>query len=919
MRMKLLRLSAGCLLLLWLASPVFASSPSLSGKTVTRIDIKDDQGNPWPRPGQILTLIGFKPGDPLSAPAVRDSISLLYLKGLFKDVRVDAFPDGEGVRVEYTLFPITVVEKIAIHGNNALSTSAIREAAAGIEGKELLDKKLSALKTDILALYQAEGFYEAAVDFRAESLKEPRRVVLHINIHESKPTMIEEITFTGNSAFTDKQLLKVMKNKIGAPLKRDLLLDKDGEAILKKYTEAGYPAAKPGPVSIGFRDNKAYVSIPVTEGPKVTVRFTGNHAFESGKLKQALLIWSEHDVSDSALDGSVDKIKALHRDKGYADVAVDVKKTEGPGRLELDFIITEGPRVAVKEITIQGNTAYTTKEIKREMALRESGWFRTRPYREDLLDKDIDALRDRYLDAGYLSATVKKNAIRSEDGRQALVTIEISEGPQTRTGSVTFEGNKALSSQELLAMASLKPGSPYNERLIDEDRYRVLTAYSNKGYLYARVDAEKTSHDGTMDIRYSITEDVQVKIGRIIIRGNERTRDEVIRRGLLVKPGGPYDYGAILGSQQRIYHLGYFRVAKFEPVHPGEKEAVKDMLFTVEERPAGAVEIGFGYGDLDRLRGFAELSYRNLWGTARYTSVRFEESDILKRAIFNFQEPWFLGRDLEAKFSLVWSDSKRLNSDTREIYYKTRKTTASFGVEKTYHNLKPSLTYQFENVVNYDVLQAAKLTPEDSGRVLVSSLSPALVWDLRDDVFNPRRGALYGIVLKEALKEFGSQADFTKVTVQASWFLPVGANVVTALSARGGMAWPFRDTPVVPLHERFYVGGSTTVRGFTQDSIGPSAVDPNGNLIPQGGASMAVFNLELRMNPGEGLGFVLFTDAGNVWPGQEINLRDIRSSYGAGIRYGTPIGPLRIDYGQKIHKLPGESPGEIHFNIGNTF
>jgi outer membrane protein insertion porin family len=465
---------------------------------------------------------------------------------------------------------------------------------------------------------------------------------------------------------------------------------------------------------------------------------------------------------------------------------------------------------------------------------------------------------------------------------------------------------------------SLKPGAPFSERTPDEDRYRILSAYSNKGYLYARVDVEKNVHDNIMDIRYRITEDRPVMIGRVILRGNERTKDEVIMRALLVKPGDTYDYGAILASQQRIYRLGYFRLARFEPVHPGEKEYVKDMLFTVEERPAGAVEVGVGYGDLDRLRGFVELSYRNLWGTARYTSLRFEESEILKRAIFNFQEPWFLDRDLEGKFSLVWSDAERLNSDTREIYYKTRRTAASFGVEKSYQYLKPSLTYQFENVVNYDVQPAAVLSPDDTGRVLVSSLSPALILDLRDDVFNPRRGALYGIVLKEALRELGSEADFSKLTVQGSWFLPVYHSIL-ALSARAGMAWPFRNTAEVPIHERFYAGGSTTIRGFTQDSVGPAGKDASGNPVPIGGDSMAIFNIELRINPGEGLGFVLFTDAGNVWENQAINLGNLRASYGAGIRYGTPVGPLRIDYGQKIHRLPGESPGELHFNIGHTF
>ena len=155
--------------------------------------------------------------------------------------------------------------------------------------------------------------------------------------------------------------------------------------------------------------------------------------------------------------------------------------------------------------------------------------------------------------------------------------------------------------------------------------------------------------------------------------------------------------------------------------------------------------------------------------------------------------------------------------------------------------------------------------------------------------------------------------------MQASWFLPLGDSVVAAFSARAGLAWPYRKTREVPLHERFYVGGSTTVRGYTQDSVGPSAMGPNGDPVPVGGSGMTVLNFEVRINPGEGPGFVLFTDAGNVWPGQEIDLNKLRSSYGVGFRYGTPIGPLRIDYGQKIHRLSGEAPGELHFNIGHTF
>ena len=916
--MKSLHWLAGCAIVLLLISPAYPSPDSFSGLTITRIDIKDDRGEPWPDLERVLPLIMVKPGDRFSGPAIRDGIATLYLKGIFKDIRVEAFPDNGGVRLEYVVTPITIVDGIVVHGNSAIATGTILDMFTGMEGKELRDERLSSLRSDLLAQYQAEGFYEATVDFRSTPLKEPHRVALHIDIRESTPTRIADITFTGNIALTDKQLLGVMKSKKGSRVRRDILLDSDTEAIINKYTGLGYPAAKAGPVDISFRDHQAFVHVHVNEGPLVTVTITGNREFGSKKLKKTLLIWSEHEISDSIIESSMDKIKAMYREKGYADVAVEVKRSEQPGRLDLEFSVYEGPQVKVKEVTIRGNTVFTTKEIKKQMAVQEPGWFTSQPFQEYLLDTDIENLRDRYLVAGYLSATVNQNTVRSGNKSEASISIEIVEGPQTRTGSVSFEGNTVFASAEIQNKISLKPGAPFNERLPDEDKYRILMMYSNKGYLYARVEVDRSNHDGTVDVRFRITEDLPVSIGKIILRGNIRTKDDVIMRELLVRPGGPYDYGAILKSQQRIYRFGYFRVARFDPVHPGEKEYITDMLFTVEERPAGAVEFSVGYGDLDRLRASIQLSYRNLWGTARYTSLRYEQSDILKRVIYNFQQPWILGHKLDNKFSLVWSDSERLNSDTREIYYKTRKTTASFGVEKEYEHLKPSLTYQFENVVNYDVKPEAQLTPDDSGRVILSSLSPALVVDLRDDIFNPRKGALYGIVLKEALWILGSQATFSKLTVQGSWFLPVNTSVL-ALSVRAGMAWPFRETDEVPIHERFYTGGGTTVRGFRQDAIGPYVLDVNGDPIPQGGQSMVVLNIELRFNPGEGFGIVLFTDGGNVWPDQEIRLSDLRSSFGAGIRYGTPVGPLRIDYGQKIHRLPGESPGELHFSIGNTF
>ena len=265
--MKSLHWLAGWVLMIVLISPVHASPASYSGMTITRIEIKDDLGEPWPKPEQVLPLIMVKPGDHLTGTVVRQGIATLYLKGIFKDIRVEAFPDNGGVRLDYIVTPITIVDEIDVRGNSAVSTATILNALAGIEGKELRDEKLSSIRSEILALYQAEGYYEATVAFRSTPLKEPHRVALHADIRESTPILISEITFTGNAVFTDRQLLRVMKSKKGSPLKRELLLDTDKEAILKKYYDAGYLTATADPVTCELQRLPCVRAHPVQRGP----------------------------------------------------------------------------------------------------------------------------------------------------------------------------------------------------------------------------------------------------------------------------------------------------------------------------------------------------------------------------------------------------------------------------------------------------------------------------------------------------------------------------------------------------------------------------------------------------------------------------------------------------------------------------
>jgi outer membrane protein insertion porin family len=923
--MNLLRLYAVCAALLVLSSP--AAAADISGLPVTQITLADEHGTPWPHPELLLPLVGFAPGDAFSRKVVRDGITFLYLKGLFTDIQVDAFPDGKGVRLLYTLLPMTIVEAVGVTGNHAVSTDAIKAALPRLEGQELREDRLPDLRDRVLALYRTEGYDAAEVGIAARPAKEPHRVILTVSIQEHEPTVIEAITFRGNTVFQDKELLRVMKSRPGGPVKNSLLLDKDWDAIVEKYAEAGYPAARRGQVDISFRDGKAAVSIQIIEGRKVQVQFSGNHAFSDKELKGLLLIWSEHDSSRAIIESSVDKIKTAYQEAGYRNVDVAMKSIETKETLGLMFTISEGPRVTIKKIVITGASFMSPEQLKKELGLQEPGWFSSQPFREDLLANDTEYLRDRLFDAGFLASVVKSRVDVAADGREASITIDIVEGPRTTIGSIAFKGNSALTSAELQARSGLKPGAPLSERLIEEDRSRILSAYASKGYLYAHVDVERSREGNSVALVFRIAEDHQVRVGRIILRGNERTADHVILREVNIHPGDPYDYGAVLLGQQHIYRLGFFSLVRFEPLNTGEKEYTRDMLLTVEERPAGSVELGLGYGNLDRVRASVEVSYRNLWGQAQYLGLRLAASDIAEQAVLDFREPWFLNQRLTAGVRLAWYNEKRLNADTREIYYQTRKTEIATGLSRAYDNgLKPSLIYQYENVDNYNVSPAATISPDDSGRVRVSSITPSLILDLRDDPFNPRKGSLHGFAVKEAMKILGSEADFTKFTAQTSWYFPMTSQSVLALSGRVGVAVPHLVTkttstipPTIPLHERFYLGGVTTLRGYLQDSVGPQAIAPDGTVTPQGGESMVLFNAEVRLNQTEGFGLVFFYDTGNVWADRSIVLTDLRAAYGMGIRYNTPVGPLRLDYGQKVHRRPGESPGELHFNIGNMF
>jgi outer membrane protein insertion porin family len=351
-------------------------------------------------------------------------------------------------------------------------------------------------------------------------------------------------------------------------------------------------------------------------------------------------------------------------------------------------------------------------------------------------------------------------------------------------------------------------------------------------------------------------------------------------------------------------------------------DSLKSVVIDVRESNAGAVEFGVGYGDYEKYRGFFDLSYRNFFGMNLEGKFRIELTTLSEKYIVSGFEPWLYYSPgaygpVSLRLNLIKERRTEKNIDTGDVIYKVKKKSAETVFEENLsEKVKGTLLYSFSVVNTYAVAPGSVLTKDDTGTVNISKIGPGVIFDSRDNPFNPKKGILTGLSFQAASDYIISETDFIKSEFYVNHYQALLKPLVLALSFWGGFAWGYNGTTDLPIVERFFLGGRNTVRGYAQDTLGPKGADES----PTGGNAMLMDNIEFRFDVGRGIGIVAFTDGGNVWRTvDEIDLSDYKFTIGGGLRYMTPVGPLRVDYGHKLEREAGESHGEIHFSIGHAF
>jgi outer membrane protein insertion porin family len=656
-------------------------------------------------------------------------------------------------------------------------------------------------------------------------------------------------------------------------------------------------------------------------------RIEGVEAFRKSKVRKWLALDDGDLVDDQAAGVALRAVIQEYRRKQYwtatgawAFEVVD----EARGLVRLTFTFDEGTRSYVNDIRVEGSDEVSRGDLrealKRPSPLNPWRWIVKKKYDRFELGEVEANVRRLYMNQGFMDVDVSVSVDEDTDAAGATAVVRVREGERYRFGAVRLEGITLFPVEQLRAQLVVREGELASLDAIEATASRLELFYGDRGYLNAGArptllpDRERL----TVDVTFRLREGELVKIRNIVIRGNSRTRDKVIRRELLVYPGEIYNQSKVQRSERRLGNLGFFDKVRVLP-EPTPDKTERDLVFDVAEKRTGQFMVGAGFSSVDNLIGFMELSQGNFdllgWpyftGGGQKLRLRAQVGSTQTDYELSFTEPWFLDRRLSLGF-----DVYRRERDYSEYDLETTGVAIRLGKALPYAS-RINLQYELESTKITDITdtntyyfldsydfetgtgESYTFTSEEDG--VKSALSLSLSQDTRDNPFVPTRGSKLTLRYTVAGGPLGFDYNFYNTGMQTTTYIPLWFGHVLNLRTRFEFIEPFGDTDEVPLSERLFLGGGRTLRGFRYRDVGPKVIRPVEGTDtyydrPYGGQSMFMANAEYTIPIIKGVRVGCFYDTGNVWSERfKVDLDDLASSTGLGLRLDVPGFPIRID------------------------
>ncbi len=723
---------------------------------------------------------------------------------------------------------------------------------------------------------------------------------------------IDKITIIGNTRIDALAIETKLTSKVGSEYSSDSVKEDIRSVFGMGYFDD---------VTVDFSDTSSGRELRyiVKERPFLkNINVSGNKELELEKILDVITL-KENTVLDRVLiRENAEFIRLLYKENGFNLSTVGTDVTYSGLDATVTFNVDEGEEVLVKRINIIGNEKFSDRKIKKLMQTKQKGLFSiftgSGKFNELKFQNDLALIMSYYFDHGYVQSDIMRHTVQlSEDKKWFYITLALTEGAQFKIGKMDVSGDILNTDAEILEKFAIKEGEVFSRTKITEGLDAVRFLYGDEGY--ANVDVfprnRLNEEDGTIDITVNIEKHEPVSINKIKISGNVRTRDKVIRREVEVAEGELYSSSALKRSRNNLRRLGYFEDVQIQE-NPGSSRDKIDLNVDVAERATGAFSVGLGFSSVDKIIGTASVSQSNLMGTGLKLELSGTISSASSIYMLSFTEPWLFDKPISAGFSIY--NNEREFPDFN-IGKQGVETSLGFPLYKRY--TRGYITYKYETVDINGVADNATLTiKEQEGITTVSSSRFFVKHDTRDDFYFPREGWTLSASTEYAGGIIGGNVNYVKYEGTAIKFFPTPKKTTLSLRAMTGYVHSFSGQDV-PIFQRYFLGGISTLRGFETRTVGPRDQDTKEYF---GGTTALIMNSELLfpLFGQRGLRGVLFYDAGNAYDGG-IDLNDIRHSAGIGLRWLSPFGPIRLEWGFNLNQRDDEKSSNWEFGMGTSF
>lgn len=877
---------------------------------VVSIVIKVDGGPAGP---DFQNLVTLAPGEPYSIKRTDAALKRLFQTGLFSDIQV--VKDGETeVRLTFLLARKLRVRKIKILTEKGISAGKLKDElyALRLDG-DYTPEKVRRAAAELTAALKKDGYFKAAVEPRSVRVADEPLMDVAFEVAAGRRYAVTSFEITGNPGVGAADIRKMLVTRVGRPYV-PAELEADIGRIKDFYGARGYPRAEIGLEREAFDDTAAAVALSLIVVPHERIRITIRGAQVPEDIVRP--IWEERIYEEWGLAQSEARVLAYLRGQGYvfATATSSIEKTADEIRIVHE--VNRGQAYKIYNAVFEGLRSFTAEELKRELGFGQTSTLFGGLGGAKLFEMPAQIVRV-YEAWGFLETRVELSFRRIGPDMTAIFTVE--EGPQQTISRLTLRGAGLFDEATLRGQIASRTEGPFYQPSLRKDIERLEAFYLNQGVRGTTVTVSvEPSGERLFAVDFAIAEGRRVKIAKIVVTGAKATARSTIDRELKLREGDSARSDLILESKHGLEKLGIFSEVKIEEI-PVTAES-ENLVVNVREGERFYVGAGVGLETKTEPQSFAlwdnaigprataEFIMGNVFGRAAQLSLVSQFSLREKRAVASWGDRYILGLPLQTTVN-AWIEREELVSygfDQRGVSLSGLKALGGGWVSLT--------TLHWTSTTLYFLDVAENEVDRQHFPFSATSVSESLIRDRRDDSFNPESGTFFSAVAEWAYPLFKAESDFLKFYFKYQRFMPVFP-LNFSLTVRGGAAMG-----LIPIHERFFGGGSNSFRGEPFDRLGPK--DPASEM-PVGGKAMLLFNFELRFPlfaSAPALSGAVFYDKGNIFANRKnFDLAQLEDAFGVGIRYRTPLGPLRIDFGWNVRPPEGRKQPIIFLTIGNVF